>query len=60
MEIEEEDTREEEGDGTLRAMGAIEFLTQEAYMSGTTLVDAHNEFNKLSRLAILWNVRHRW
>ena len=27
---------------------------------GTTLVDARNGFNELSRLAMLWTVRHRW
>ena len=38
----------------------LEFLTQEAEQSITTLVDAHNGFNELSRLAMLWTVRHRW
>ena len=46
--------------GAQRALGALEFITQEADMSGTTLVDARNGFNKLSPLAILWTVRHRW
>ena len=41
-------------------LGALELLTQDAKPSGTTLVDAHNGFNELSRLAILWTVRHRW
>ena len=50
----------EEGDGTLRELGALEFLTQDAYPSGTTLVDAHNGFNKLSLLAMMWTVRHPW
>eukprot|EP00957_Ditylum_brightwellii_P198386 15117760-Ditylum_brightwellii.AAC.1 len=27
---------------------------------GTTLVDARNGFNELSRLAMLWTVHHRW
>eukprot|EP00957_Ditylum_brightwellii_P017652 1329895-Ditylum_brightwellii.AAC.1 len=27
---------------------------------GTTLVDARNGFNELSRMAMLWTVRHRW
>eukprot|EP00957_Ditylum_brightwellii_P141679 10793766-Ditylum_brightwellii.AAC.1 len=27
---------------------------------GTTLVDACNGFNKLSRYAMLWTVRHKW
>ena len=51
---------EEEGDETLRALGALEFLTQDAEPSGTTLVDARNGFNELNRLEILWTVRHRW
>ena len=44
---------EEEGVGNLGALGAIEFLTQDAYPSRTTLVDARNGFNELSRLAML-------
>ena len=51
---------EEGGGGTQRALEALEFLTQEAEPSGTTLVDACNGFNELSRLAMLWTVRHRW
>ena len=51
---------EEEGGGTQRALEALEFLTQDAEPSGTTLVDSHNGFNKLSRLAVLWTVQHRW
>ena len=50
---------EEEGGGTQRALLALEFLTQEAEPRGTTLVDARNGFNKLSRLEMLWTVRHR-
>ena len=46
----------EGGGGILRKMGALEFLTQEGEPSSTTLVDAHNGFNKLSRLAMLWTV----
>ena len=42
---------EEGGDGAIWALGALEFLTQDAEPSGTTLVDARNEINKLSRLA---------
>ena len=45
---------------TQRALGALEFITQDADPSGTTLVDACNGFNKLSRLAMLCTVRHRW
>ena len=33
-------------------------LTQEADPSGTTLVDACNGLNKLSRLEMLWTLRH--
>ena len=50
----------EEGTGTLRALGALEFLTQYAEPSGTTIVDDRNGCNELSRLAMLWTVRHRW
>ena len=55
MEVEGDREREgeEEGGGTQRALGALEFLTQEAKPSGTTLVDARNGFNELSRLAML-------
>ena len=62
MDIEEDEGSEVEegGRGTLRTLGALEFLTQEAEPSGTSLVDAHNGFNKLSRLTMLWTVRHRW
>ena len=62
MEVEEDREIEKEykGGGAQRALGDLEFLTQEAETSGTTLVDARKGFNKLSRLAILWNVRHRW
>ena len=42
---------EEEGGGTPRALGALEFLTQEDEPSGTTLVDARNGFNELSFLS---------
>ena len=51
---------EYEGGETQWALGALEFLTQEDEPSRTTLVDACNGFNELSRLAILWTVRHRW
>ena len=50
----------EGGEGTQRALVSLELLTQEYEPRGTTLVDAHNGFNDLSRLAILWTVRHRW
>ena len=51
---------EDEGGETQWALGILEFLTQEAEPSRTTLVDARNGFNKLSRLEMLWTVRHRW
>ena len=51
---------EEGGGGNLRELESLEFLTQEAEPIGTTLVDARNGFNELSRLAMLWTVRHRW
>ena len=51
---------EDEGGETQRALGALEFLNQEAEPSGTTLIDARNRFNELSRLAMLWTVRHHW
>ena len=50
---------EEGGGGTQRALEALEFLTQDVELSGTTLVDACNSSNELSRLAMLWTVRHR-
>ena len=60
IEVNGEGKEEEEGEGNLRELGAIELLTQDAYPSRTMLVDAHNGFNKLSRLTMLWTVRHRW
>ena len=51
---------EEGGVGTQRALGALDFLTQEAEPSGTALVGARNGFNKMSRLAMTWTVWHRW
>ena len=55
MEVEEEGASEgeEEGGGTERELEGLEFLTQEAEPSGTTLVDARNGLNELSRLAML-------
>ena len=62
MEVQEEGVSEGEegGGGTLRALKALEFLTQEVELSGTTIVDARNGFNKLSRLEMLCTVQHRW
>ena len=42
------------------AREATGILTQDVKPSGTTLIDACNGFNKLSLLAMLWKVRHRW
>ena len=47
-------------DRTLRALEAIEFLTQEAEPIGNTLIDALNWFNELSCLTMMWTVWHRW
>ena len=44
---------EEDGEETQRALGVLEFLNQDADPSRTTLVDACNGFNDLSRLAIM-------
>ena len=62
MEVVEDEGSEggEGGGGTLRALETLELLTQESEPSGTTLVDARNGFNELSRLAMLWTVRHGW
>ena len=62
MEIEEEvdDEGEEGGDGTLRALGALEFLTQDADPIWTNLVYACNGFNTQNRLAMLWTVQRCW
>ena len=60
IEVDGEGDGEEVGDGTLRSLRAMYFLTWYAEPSGTMLVDAHNGFNELRRLAILWTVRHCW
>ena len=62
MEVEADGGREGEegGEGTQRALGDLEFLTQDAEPIRTTLVDACDGFNKLSRLAMMCNVQHLW
>ena len=62
MEVEEDrgSKGEDEEGGSQWALEALEFLTQEAELSGTTLVDARYGFNELSRLAMLWTVQQRW
>ena len=59
MEVEEIGEGEEGGDGTRRALGTLEFLTQEADPSWTMLVDSCNGLNDMSRLAMLWTVQYR-
>ena len=51
--MEETGEVEKGGDGTQWALGALEFLTQYAEPSVTSLADAHNGFNELSRLEML-------
>ena len=60
MEVEEgvRSEGEEEGGGTQRELEDLEFLTLEAEPSGTTLVDARNGFNELSRLEMLCTMQH--
>ena len=53
MEVEETGKGEEGDEGTQRELVDLEFLTQYAEPSGTTLVDSRNGFNKLSRLKML-------
>ena len=60
MEVEKEGKGEEVGEGTPRALGSIEFLTQETDLSGTALIDAHIGSNEMSHLVMLWTVQHRW
>ena len=60
MEVEAKGEVKKGGEGNPRALGALEFLTHDAEPSRTTLVDAHTGFNDLSRLSMLWTVRHRW
>ena len=60
MELEGTDKGEQGSDRTLRALGALYFLTQDADPSGTTLVDDRKGFNELSRLAMPWTVWYRW
>ena len=60
MEVKESGEGEEVGNGTIRTLGDLEFLTQDADTSGTTLVDACNGFNELSCLVMLWTVQHLW
>ena len=56
VKVDRESEGEEGGGRPQQALEPLEFLTQDADPSGTTLVDAHNGFNELSRLAMLWTV----
>ena len=60
MEEDKDSKGEEVVSVNLRALRAIEFLTQEVEPSGTMLVDACNGFKYLSRFVILWTVQHLW
>ena len=46
--------------GGVLALESTGILPQDADPGGTTLVDACNGFNDMSRLAMLWTVRHHW
>ena len=64
MDIEQEGEGEGEGgeggDRTQREWGALEFLTQDAEPSGTTLIYSRNRFNEISHLKMLWTVGNCW
>ena len=45
--------------GSLLALEAKGLLTPDEEPSGTTLADAYNGFNELSRLKIICTVNHR-
>ena len=57
VEVEGGSDEGERGEGGLKSTG---ILTQDAEPGGTTLVDARNGFNDMSRLEMLWTVRHLW
>ena len=60
MEEDRDSEGKEGGEQTQRELRALEFLTQDAEPNGNTLVDDRNGFNEMSRLVMLWNVRHHW
>ena len=60
VEVDGECMGEEEGEGILRSLGAIEFMTQDSEPSRTMLIDSCNRFNKLIPLEMLWTVCHLW
>ena len=47
-------------EGLNRHWKPVSSSLKKAELRGTMLVDAHNGFNELSRLEMLWTVRHRW
>ena len=46
--------------GGLLALEVTSLLTQDTDPYRTTIIDACNFFNEVSRLAMLWTVHHRW
>ena len=59
----QEDAEEEGGRLGGRGGGVLELeatgiLTQDVELGGTTLVDAHNSFNELIRIVMLWTALH--
>ena len=62
-EVDQEKVEAEEGGlwgGGLLALEATGILARDAEPVGPTLVDSCNDFNELSRLEMIWTVRHRW
>ena len=60
VEVEETGEGKEGGKGASKELGELEFLTEDTEPSGTTLVDARNGSNELSRLVMMCTVRHHW
>ena len=50
--------RKGEGEEGVLVLEATGILTHDVEPGGITLVDAHNGFDELIRLAMLWTVRH--
>ena len=55
-----EEDRGEGGDDDLMTACAAGWLTREELPGVPMIIDARNGFNKLSRLAMILTVRHRW
>ena len=62
MEVGDDDEVEvkERGDATQTTLGDLELLTHDTELIGTTLADARNGLNKLSRLSMLCTVQNHW